>query len=385
MTAIFSSYPTLSDFHLTNDPKVDTAVDLMVQVNNEFPVYRERLKAAQERYCIPHSANIVETFRIQGCHIHMDLAGRSEALGLFSFYTLLRSASAVANSAVLKGGPFVNGTCDPELLCTREHIRQTTVTGRTIEVPLSPHLREGDLERYAALLTNERANAVARALLYDERLGIPISAMHSLIGRLRPDLRTSKRICTLESTGLPINVSASRQAAVLTDFEFSHTLVENYFREYGCNLEPMFDDQTLWALIGPMDANAFREMHDRSDREGSDLLLTTAAGTQMTLAEFYEMKRVYMHKHQTNVAHIAPRDIDEIYTSLQRMLAPLSGESAQTVEQYIYDYKLRSTGNWGLILRNAFIEEGGVPGDHNPDAVLRVVRRVHDAIRKRYL
>jgi hypothetical protein len=340
---------------------------------------------AQERYCIPHSANVVETFRIQGCHIHMDLAGRSEALGLLSFYSLLRSASAVANSAVLKGGPFVNGTCDPELLCTREHIRQTTVTGRTIEVPLSPHLCEGDLDRYAGLLTNERANAVARALLYDDRLGSPISAMHSLIGRIRPDLRTSKRICTLESTGMPINASASRQAAILTDFEFSHTLVENYFRKHGCDLEPMFDDQTLWALIGPMDAGVFREMHDLSDREGSDLLLTTAAGTQMTLAEFYEMKRVYMHKHLTNVAHIAPRDIDEVYTSLQRMLAPPSGETAQTIEQYIYDYKLRSTGNWGLILRNAFIKEGGVPGDHNPDAVLRVVQRVHNAIKARYL
>ena len=385
MTAIFSSYPTQSDFHLTDDPKVHTAVDLMVQLNKEFPEYRERLKVAQERYCIPHSANVVETFRIQGCHIHMDLAGRSEALGLLSFYSLLRSASAVANSAVLKGGPFVNGTCDPELLCTREHIRQTTVTGRTIEVPLSPHLCEGDLDRYAGLLTNERANAVARALLYDDRLGSPISAMHSLIGRIRPDLRTSKRICTLESTGMPINASASRQAAILTDFEFSHTLVENYFRKHGCDLEPMFDDQTLWALIGPMDAGVFREMHDLSDREGSDLLLTTAAGTQMTLAEFYEMKRVYMHKHLTNVAHIAPRDIDEVYTSLQRMLAPPSGETAQTIEQYIYDYKLRSTGNWGLILRNAFIKEGGVPGDHNPDAVLRVVQRVHNAIKARYL
>jgi hypothetical protein len=104
----------------------------------------------------------------------------------------------------------------------------------------------------------------------------------------------------------------------------------------------------------------------------------------MTLAEFYEMKRVYMHQHLTDEAHIYPRDIDDVYMSLQRMLAPPSGQYAQTVEQYIYDHKLRSAGNWGQILKNAFIEEGGVPGTHNPDAVLKVVNRVHDALRMRY-
>lgn len=129
---------------------------------------------------------MVEVFRLQGCHIHLDLAGRSEALGIFAFYTMLRSATAIANSATLKGSPFVNGVCDPELLCTREYLRRTTVTGETIAMPLSPHLIEGDLERYAGLLKSEKANAMARALLYSNSHGIPTSAMHSLIGRLRP-------------------------------------------------------------------------------------------------------------------------------------------------------------------------------------------------------
>ena len=384
-TAMFSAYPTESDFKLTDDPKVHTAVDLMTEVNNQFPEYVRQLEAAKARYNIHADANVIETFRLQGCHIHLDIAGRSEALGLLAFYTLLRSASAVANGAMLKGGPFVNGRCDPELLCTREYLRSTTVTGRNIEMPLTPHLKPGDLDRYAALLQSERANAMARALLYDDSLDSPISAMHSLLGRLRPDLGGSKRICTLESTGMPVNVSASRQAAVLTDFEFSQAIIESYFRRHGCDLEPMYDDQTLWAIIGPMHMDDFQAMHDASDRECTDITLKTAIGTHMSLAEFYEMKREYMHQNLTDIAHISPRDIDEVYGSFQRILNPPSKQVAQTVEQYVHDYKLRSTGNWGRILVNAFIEEGGTPGKQDPDAVLRVVNRVHQAIRERYL
>lgn len=383
-TAVLSSYPVESDFKLSDDAKVQTAVDLMVEVNAQFPEYQERIQRAKERFHMPPETNAVEVFRLQGCHIHLDLAGRSEALGLLAFYTMLRSAGAVANSAVLKGGPFVNGFCDAELLCTREYLRQTTVTGRLIERPLSPHLIAGDMERYAALLKSERANAMARALLYDDTLGSPISAMHSLLGRLRPDLGTSKRICTIESTGMPINVSASRQAAVLTDFEFTHALMESYFRKHGLNLEPMHDDRDLWAIVGPLSIEDFSAQHDQSDRQCSDMTLQTATGEQISLVDFYERKRQYMHRHLTEHVLISPRDIDEVYHSLQRMLEPPSGQSAETVEQYIVDYKLRSTGNWGLILRNAFIEEGGVPGTHNPQAVQRVVNRVHEAIRARY-
>jgi hypothetical protein len=286
---------------------------------------------------------------------------------------------------LLKGGPFVNGTCDADLLCTREYLRSVTITGHYIDVPLSPHLMPDGLARYANLIHSEKANAVARAMLCDASMGEDISAMHNPIGRIRPDLGMSKRICTMESTGMPVNISASRQAAVLTDFEFTHLLVENYYRKHGTNLEPMYDDKTLWAIIGPVSTENFIAQQDKSDREGSEVVVETAAGTQMSLAEFYEMKRRYMHRHLIDIAHTTPRDIDDVYASLNRMLEPPSGRVAETPEQYIADSTTRSTGNWGKILRNAFIAEGGTPGTYNPDAVLRVANRVHEALRKRYM
>lgn len=383
-TAILACYPILSDFHLTPDPKVHTAVDVMVEINNRFPDYIERLKTAKARYNIPQTANVVETFRLQGCHIHLDIAGRSEALGLLTFATMLRSATAIANAAVLKGAPFVNGSCDAELLCTREYLRSATVTGRYIEQPLSPHLIPGDEEKFARLLFSERANAVVRGLLYDDSLGEAVSVMHNPIGRLRPDLSINKRICTLESTGMPVNISASRQAAVLTDFEFTHALVEHYFRRHGCNLEPMMEDKDLWAIVGSLSLHDYQSLQDQSDRLGVNMTLKTADGREMSLAEFYEMKRVYLHRHLFDAISVTPRDIDDVYVSFSRLLKPLSGQVAETVEQYIYDPMRRSTGNWGEILRNAFIEEGGTPGTHNPDAVLKVANRVHDALRQRY-
>jgi hypothetical protein len=385
-TAILSAYPTLSDFRMSDDPKVQTAVDLMLDVNSLFPEQAERLQAARARYYVTENLHHVEMFRIQGCHIHLDLAGRSEALGLFTFYTMLRSATAIANAAVLKGGPFVNGTCDPDLLCVREHLRSTTVTGRYLDIPTSPHFTPGGTEQMIELLRTERVNAVARALLINnDTPGLPVSAMHNPIGRVRPDLATSKRICTVESTGMPVNISVSRTAAVLTDFSFSHILIENYFRRYGCDLQPMMEDPVLWAILGPLDRATFTQLHHSSDRQGTDMLLTTAAGTQMSLVEFYEMKRRYMHRALAQIMDITPRDIDDVYTSLNRMLAPPSGQTAQTIAHYISDPKLRSTGNWGLILRNAFIEAGGTPGAHNPDAVLHVVNQMHEAMKTRYL
>lgn len=383
-TAILSAYPVQSDFKLTDDPKVHTAVDAMTEINNRFPQYLERMEKVKDRYHIDQSANVVEVFRLQGCHIHLDIAGRSEALGLFTFYTMLRSATAIANAAVLKGGPFVNGTCDPELLCTREFLRRTTVTGRYLDLPISPHLQADGLARYGGLISSERANSAARALLCEGGLGEDISAMHNPIGRVRPDLGMTKRICTIESTGMPVNISASRQAAILADFEFTHVLIESYYRRYGMDLEPMRNDKTLWALVGPLSQVKFEELQNRSDRECTDMLLETASGTTMTLPEFYEMKRLYMHKHLIDVPTVTPREIDDVYTSLNRMLAPPSGRFAETVEQYISDPTRRSTGNWGAILRNAFVEEGGTPGEHNPEAVLRVTNRIHDALRERY-
>lgn len=385
-TAIMSTYPTFSDFKMNDEPKVQTAVDLMLEVNGFFPEQEQKLVEAQERYNVVLPSHYVQMFRNQGCHIHLDLAGRSESLGLLTFYTMLRSASAVANAAVLKGGPFVNGTCDPELLCAREYLRQTTVTGRYIDLPLSPHYSSADMDKFAYLLRSERVNAMARGLLYNgDTLNEPISAMHNPIGRVRPDLSTSKRVCTVESTGMPANISVSRMAAVLTDFEFSHALIEHYYRKHGCDLEPMANDKILWSILGPLDQAAFIQQQDASDRHCTDITLTTASGSQMTLAEFYEMKRRYMHKSLSEIMEVSPRDIDEVYMSLIRMLEPPSGHSAQTIAQFISDPKLRSTGNWGLILRNAFIEAGGTPGQHNPDAVLKVVNDIHDAMKARYL
>jgi len=387
LTAILSAYPIESDFKLTDDPKVNTARDLMIMVNGQHPSYQEKLAVAKQRYGLDPAASVIETFRIQGCHIHLDVAGRSEALGLLQFYSLLRSATAVVNSAILKGGPFVNGTCDSELLCVREYLRGTTVTGRPLSVPLTPHLSADGMEKYAGLLMSEKVNSPVRAMLYEDGLGTPNSAMHNVLGRLRPDLGSSKRICTLESTGMPVNISASRQAAVLTDFEFSHALLEDYFRRHGVNLEPMYEDREMLEILGPLSRETFQEMHDSSDRRGSEITVITAAGTEMSVPEFYEKKRLYMHRHLVDAVpgHIRPRDIDDVYSSLNRMLVPPSGQQAQTVEQYINDPKLRSTGNWGRILRNSFIEEGGTPGTSNPDAVLRVVTRMHTALRARYL
>lgn len=383
-TAVLAAYPIESDFKLTDDPKVHTAVDLMLEVNGMFPEYQQRLRDAQARYHIG-DCNFVEMFRIQGCHIHLDLGGRSEALGLLTFYTMLRSATAIANSALLKGAPFVNGTSDPELLCVREHLRRTTVTGRYIEVPTMPHISPTGMDDYGDLIRSERANAVGRAHLFEKGLGEILSVMHNPIGRVRPDLSPRKRICTLESTGMPVNVSASRMAAVLTDFEFSHVLIEAYFRKYGCDLEPMMQDRVLWSILGPLSSIDYEHQQDTSDRIGTDLTLKTATGEELSLAEFYETKRLYMHRNLVEMAQVSPRDIDDVYSSLNRMLAPPSGRSAETIEQYICDPMLRSTGNWGRILQSAFEEEGGTRGSHNPEAVLAVTNRVHAALRKRYL
>jgi len=388
LTTVMPAYPVESDFKLTNDPKVQTAVDLMQEVNNYFPEYAQRLHEAHTRYHVdPPTENYVQMFRNQGCHIHLDLAGRSEALGLLAFYTMLHSASAIANAAVLKGAPFVNGTCDPELLCTREYLRRVTVTGRYLDLPTTPHLTPNGLERFGNLLRSEGVNAMARAMLCDDGLGRMVSVMHNPIGRIRPDLSSSKRICTLESTGMPASVSASRMAAVLIDFEYNHILIENYFRKYGCDLEPMYNDKAMWEVLGPLDAQTYMDLQDASDRECTDVTITTAAGTRMTLGEFYEKKRIFMHKalYDVDSVDIMPRDIDDVYVSLTRMLAPPSGHTAQTIKEFISHPKLKSTGNWGRILRNTFVEMGGSPGEHRPELVMQIVREIHDALRLRYL
>ena len=367
-TLIFSCYPTDSDFKMTDHPKVLTAVDLMLQVNGMFPEYADKLREVQARYHVdPANSHYVNMFRNQGCHIHIDLAGRSEALGLLTFHTVLKSATAVANSAVLKGCPFVNGTGDPDLLCAREYLRSVTVTGRYLDLPLSPHFTPNGLDNYAALLMLERANATGRAMMYDEYDGEKISLMHNPIGRIRPDLGTPKRVCTVESTGMPTNISASRMAAVLVDFEFSHVVIESYFRKHGCDLEADARRQSHVGHPRPAQPRHFRrQCRIAPTWQGSDMLMTLHSGREVRLAEFYEMKRRFMHRALEEIDEIAPRDIDEVYSSLERMLEPPSGHAATTITQYINNPKLRSTGNWGRILRDAYLEAGGVLGRSLP-------------------
>jgi hypothetical protein len=94
-----------------------------------------------------------------------------------------------------------------------------------------------------------------------------------------------------------------------------------------------------------------------------------------------------MHRalHDVDSVDITPRDIDDVYVSLSRMLRPPSGHSAQTIRQFVSDPRLKSTGNWGRILRNAFIDAGGTPGEHQPEIVMKIVREMHQALRARYL
>ena len=44
----------------------------------------------------------------------------------------------------------------------------------------------------------------------------------------------------------------------------------------------------------------------QSDRHCTDITLKTAAGTEMTLAEFYEMKRMYTCTKTLSTAHALP-------------------------------------------------------------------------------
>jgi hypothetical protein len=148
----------------------------------------------------------------------------------------------------------------------------------------------------------------------------------------------------------------------------------------------MHNDKVMWAVLGPLSRESYIEQQDMSDRHCTDVTVTTAAGTTMTLAEFYEMKRIFMHKalYTIESVNITPRNIDDAYVSLTRMLNPPSGHSAQTIQDFISNPKLKSTGNWGRILRNTFIEMGGSPGQHRPDLVLKIVHQIHDALRARY-
>src|SRR5450432_955087 len=382
--AILSVYPNETDFATSHSDKVETVAMFLNDINESRKGQCDLLDALRRRYRMARGdVRTANVLRFQGYHLHVDIAGRSEALGMVSYIMNLGSAAAVANAALLKGGPFMDGTCDPELLCTREVVRAITITGHYVGMPLSPHLQPEGMERHAQLLRANLANGTARALLYGEEEGLPYSGMHNMLGRVRPDLSTPNRTCTLESTGMPSNPSAERLAAVATDFQYSQLLIEHYFRQHGTDLAALQADTEMLDIFGPLDRTTFEEMIHESDLHGTDAQIKTASGAQLSLVDFYEKKRHLLKRVLGPLNVIDTRDIDSLYDHIYHYVAAPNG-AAVTVDDYINHPTRRGTGNWGQILRNAFVEVGGTVGAKDTDAVHKVVEQLHRALVKRY-
>lgn len=385
LLSIVSVYPYETDFATSHTNKVETVAIFLNDVNESRPNQCRILEGLRERYKVRRGeGRTANLLRFQGYHLHVDLAGRSEALGLVSYMLNLGSASAVANAALLKGGPFVDGVCDPDLLCAREYVRSISITGHYVGVPLTPHLLESGMDRHAHLLRANLANGTARALLYGEEDDAPYSGMHNMLGRVRPDLGASSRVCTLESTGMPANPSAERLAAVANDFQLSQLAIEHYFRRFGSDLEGYTSDKEFWEIFGPLDREVFHEMIRASDHLCTDLTVVTAAGTKLSLVDFYEKKRRVLKRILGGLNVIDTRDIDTLYDYIYHFLAAPNG-GAETIDDYINHPTRRGTGNWGRILKNAFIAKGGTPGEKQPEIVTAVMTDLHHAMVRRYV
>jgi hypothetical protein len=379
-----SVYPTETDFATSHSDKVETVAMFLNDINESRARQCELLDALRRRYKMSRGeVRTANTLRFQGYHLHVDIAGRSEALGMLSYMLNLGSASAIANGALLRGGPFMDGACDPELLCTREYVRAISVTGHYVGMPISPHLQETGMEKHAFLLKSNLANGTARALLYGEEDGLPFSGMHNMLGRVRPDLGSANRTCTLESTGLSSNPCAERLAAVAVDFQYSQLLIEHYFRLHGTNLEALHADRDLLDVFGPLDRATYLDMINEADRLCTDMQLKTATGTVLSLVDFYEKKRRLLKRVLGPLNVIDTRDIDSLYDRIYHFLVAPNGAAA-TIDDFINHPTRRGTGNWGLILRNAYLEAGGTVGAKNPQAVNKVVGLLHKALIKRY-
>lgn len=384
LLAVTSVYPSESDFATSHSDKVETVAMFLNDVNESRVGQCELLDNVRRRYHMSRGrVRTANVLRFQGYHMHVDIAGRSEALGMVSYMMNLGSASAIANGALLRGGPFMDGTCDPELLCTRETVRAISITGHYVGVPLSPHLLSDGMEKHGSLLRDNLANGTARALLYGVEDGLPYSGMHNMLGRVRPDLGTESRVCTLESTGMSSNACAERLAAVAIDFQMSQLVIEHYFRKHGTDLEPMVADREFLEIFGPLDRATFHEMLHEADRLCTDMQLRTATGTTMSLVDFYEKKRRLLKRILAGVNVIDTRDIDSLYDRIYHFVAAPNGPAA-TIDDFINHPTRRGIGNWGLILRNAYIEAGGTVGAKNPEAVHAVIGELHQALLKRY-
>jgi hypothetical protein len=381
---LLGTYPHETDFATSRSDKVETVAMFLNDVNESRPEQCDYMNTFRRRFQTTRGeARTANLLRFQGYHMHVDIAGRSEALGMLSYMLNLGSASAVANAAMLKGGPFMDGTCDPELLCVREYVRALSITGHYVGVPLSPHYNDEDMQKNAHLLRANLANGAARALLYGEEHGLPFSGMHNMLGRVRPDLGSSSRVCTLESTGNCSNPSAERLAVIATDFEISQIVVEHYFRQHGTDLDALYADKDMLDVFGPLDRQTFHDMITETDKHTSDAVIRTASGAEMTLVDFYEKKRRLLKRTLSPLNVIDTRDVDGLYDRLYHMLVAPNG-AATTVDDFINHPTRRGTGNWGKILQNAYVEAGGTIGAKHPDAVHRVMGDLHNALLRRY-
>ncbi|MEP7289261.1 MAG: hypothetical protein ABI947_26210 [Chloroflexota bacterium] len=385
LIAVMSVYPSETDFATSHSDKVETVAMFLNDINESRIRQCDLLDTLRRRYRMSRGeVRTANVLRFQGFHMHVDIAGRSEALGMVSYMLNLGSASAIANGALLKGGPFMDGACDPELLCTREYVRAISITGHYVGMPVSPHLQGDGMDKHAHLLQANLANGASRALLYGEEDDLPFSGMHNMLGRIRPDLATANRICTLESTGMPGNPSAERLSVVAIDFQYSMLLIEHYFRKHGTNLEPLYADPEMLSIFGPLDRDSFLDQIHEADLHCTDMQITTASGETLSLVEFYEKKRHLLKRVLGPLNVIDTRDIDGLYDQIFHFLVAPNG-AATTIDDFINHPTRRGTGNWGHILRNAYIDAGGTVGAKDPQTVHKVVGEVHQALVKRYV
>ncbi|MCC7209218.1 MAG: hypothetical protein IT323_18040 [Anaerolineae bacterium] len=381
---VMSTYPVETDFATSHSDKVETIAIFLNEINESRERQRQAVAALCRRFAISRGvARPANLLRFQGFHLHADIAGRSEALAMLSYALNLGSPSQHANAALLKGGPFMDGACDPERICVRESVRAISITGRYVGLPLSPHLQPDGMPKHAHLLRANLANGTARALLYGVEDDLPFSGMHNMLGRIRPDMEGARRICTLENTGMSSNPSVERLAAVAADFQFSQLAVESYFRQHGTNLEPLFGDPDWLDVFGPLDRETFHRQIDASDRLGTATTIHTAGGARLSLADFYEKKRRLLKRALGPLNAIDTRDIDSLYDRIYHLVVAPNG-GAQTIDDFINHPTRRGTGNWGAILRDAFVAAGGAPGTKSQAAVMRVVDAVHAALLRRF-
>jgi hypothetical protein len=170
---------------------------------------------------------------------------------------------------------------------------------------------------------------------------------------------------------------------VAADFQFSQLAAESYFRQHGTNLEPLYLDPDWLDVFGPLDREAYHQQIDASDRAGTEIVIETARGAHMSLVDFYEKKRRLLKRALAPLNAIDTRDIDSLYDRIYHFLVAPNG-GAQTIDDFINHPTRRGTGNWGQILRDAFVAVGGTPGTKNQAAVMSVVNDIHAALLRRY-